>query len=671
MGSQQPTQRIRFSVFEVDFQSREIWKRGVKIRVQEQPLKILSILIANQGRIVTREELRRELWPEEVNVDFTKGINTAVTKLRESLGDSSATPRFIETVPRRGYRFIAPVDIVMNFTDHPEKDGRPSAPFQNGLEFNNVVPTESAILTESEPIQVLTPEAGTQIAPVHAEAGWWSKHWFWLGVTGLLLGTLLIYKFLPAPVKSRQTYQIRTLAVLPLQNLSNDPAGEYFADSMTEALITKLAQTGSLRVISRTSIMHYKRDSRLLPEIAKELNADGLIEGSVVHSGKRVRITVQLLDASDQHLWAESFERDDQDILGLQDEVSQQITNQITMALAAKRAMPSAKSSLVPPEAYEAYSRGLYLYNQRTPDSLQRSLLYFEQTIQKAPNYALGYGGLAKAYVLIGGLGLLSQRESFDRASELAHKCIQLDPSLAQPHVVLAEIIAGQDWDWAEAEKEYQQAMALNPNDAEAHRLFSSLLSLLGRHEAAISEARRAVRLDPLSLPVGLQAGIALYLAGRFDEAIKDYKRTLELNASSVAVHVWLGLAYRQMGKLQEALGEMQRATEISHLDSNHKGASFLPRLAEIYAAAGRPKQALALLKDLEALPKREQSAPAFALVEIALGKQDEALRWLEAGFQNRDIDMTLIGVEPGYKPIRSDPRFRGLLKKMNLPDQE
>ena len=463
---------------------------------------------------------------------------------------------------------------------------------------------------------------------------------------------------------------ISSLAVMPLQNLSNDSSQEYFADGMTEALTTKLAQESSLRVISRTSAMHYKNTSRTLPEIAKELNVDGIIEGSVLRSGNKIRITVQLLNAlRDQHVWANSFERDDQDVIRLQDEVSQVIAAQINSTLAVELPYPKPQRVLIAPEAYDAYTKGRYLWNRGTPDSVKRSLAYFEQAIRKQPDYALAYSGLADVYLQLGKFGFLSQRESYSKGSEAALKSLQLDSSQSYPHLILGQRKAGQDWDWASAEKEYRQALILDPNNARAHYLLSSLLSILKRHDEAVDEAQKAIQLDPLSPSVGLQGGIAYYLAGRLNEAVEAFRRTLELNGTFISTHVWLGLAHLHQKQFQAALAEFQRAIDISNFDSSKNISWFLPRLAEVYAATGKQQQAESLLKQMELLPVKEQSAPAFALICIALGKREEAFQWLNKGWQNRDMDMTLVAVEPGYNPVRSEPRFRSLLQKMNLPE--
>lgn len=656
---------FRFGPFEFQPEKGELRKSGTLIKLQPQPARLLHLLLNNPGEIVRREQIQQAVWGEEIAVDFDLGVNRCIRQIRSVLLDDAESPRYIRTIPRQGYCFIAPLEQVT-----PQKEENSSTPTE-------VIPVPEERDKQGDQKDSTAESAAnslqaTTLPPQPSEPSTLVKWMPWLaGFAALLLiGTTVFLWFRPLKDSRALSLQIRSLAVMPLQNLSNDRSQEYFADGMTEALITKLAQDTSLRVISRTSVMRYKNTSRTLPEVAKELNVDGVIEGSVLRSGSKIRIIVQLLNAPrDQHLWANSFERDDQDAIRLQDDVSREIAAQINSTLAGEAPRPARTQRPIAPEAYEAYSKGRYLWNQGTLDSVKRSLASFEQAINKQPDYALAYSGLADAYLKLGKFGFISQHESYVRGSDAALKSLNLDSSLSQPHMILGQLKAGEDWDWTEAEKEYRLAIQKEPNNASAHYMLSSLLSILKRHDEAISEAQKAVQLDPLSPSVGLQGGIAYYLAGRFNEAADGFRKTLELNSTSISAHVWLGLAYLHKKQAQAALAELQHAVEISRISPDKNQSWFLPRLAEVYAATGRQQEAESLLRQLQLLPEKEQSAPSFALICIALGREEEAFRWLAKGFQNRDMDMTLIAVEPGYGPVRSEPRFRHLLEQMKLPE--
>src|SRR5947208_10038539 len=397
---------VRFGVFEVDRRSGELRKRGVKIKLQDQPLQILEIVLGRSGEVVTREEIRGRIWPADTFVDFDQGLNNAIKRLRESLGDSPDNPRFIETVPRHGYRFIGN-----------------------------------------------------------------------LGVT---------------------SGQIKSLAVLPLENLSRDPEQEYFADGLTEALITTLAKIGDLRVASRTSSMLYKGARKSLREIASDLNVDTIVEGTVMRDGDRVRITAQLIDPTkDEHLWAESYERHLSHILDLQSEVSQAIARQIQIKLTPQERAQLAQTHSVEPEAYEAYLRGRYYWLQRSREGHVNAVKYFQQAIDKDQTWAPAYAGLADALSIIGLWGLVRPGEGCGKAKVLALKALEIDPGLGEAHASLAWATAHYDYDFVTAEMEFERSLELNPRNSTAHHWFGMCLGMMERQAEAITEMKRAIRLDP------------------------------------------------------------------------------------------------------------------------------------------------------------------------------
>jgi serine/threonine protein kinase/tetratricopeptide (TPR) repeat protein len=463
------------------------------------------------------------------------------------------------------------------------------------------------------------------------------------------------------------TEHIRSLAVLPLENLSRDPEQEYFADGMTEQLITDLAKISELKVISRTSVMQYKGARKPLPQIAQELGVDAVVEGSVQRSGDRVRISAQLIDArADQHLWARSYERDLRNVLALQDDVAQAIANELKIKLASQGQPRLAGSRPVDPEAYEAYLKGHYYASKRTEKDLKKSIEYFQQAIEKDPNYASAYSGMADAYALLGFRGNLPSNDALSKAKEAALKAVKLDDSLAEAHASLAFIAEIHEWDWATAEREYKRALELNPGYAAGHNWYAGYLMYVGRFDEGIAEAKRARNLDPLSLPVNNALAGRLLVAGRVDEALEQLKKTLEMDPRFAPAHQTLGWAYLNMGKHEEAIQEFQQALQLSGTDDTNP----IVDLGFAYAAAGKREQARKILAKLKKL--HEQGvvpSGSIAILYGALGELDEAFAWLEKAYEERDPELTYIKVPARrFEPLRHDPRYQDMLRRMGLP---
>ena len=463
------------------------------------------------------------------------------------------------------------------------------------------------------------------------------------------------------------TEHIRSLAVLPLENLSRDPEQEYFADGMTEQLITDLAKISELKVISRTSVMQYKGARKPLPQIAQELGVDAVVEGSVQRSGDRVRISAQLIDArADQHLWARSYERDLRNVLALQDDVAQAIANELKIKLASEGQPRLTGSRPVDPEAYEAYLKGRYYASKRTEKDLKKSIEYFQQAIEKDPNYASAYSGMADAYALLGFRGNLPSNEALSKAKAAALKAVELDDSLADAHASLAFIAEIHEWDWATAEREYKRALELNPGYAAGHNWYAGYLMYVGRFDEGIAEAKRARDLDPLSLPVNNALAGRLLVAGRVDEALEQLKKTLEMDPRFASAHQTLGWAYLNMGKHEEAIQEFQQALQLSGTDDT----DHMVDLGFAYAAAGKREQARKILAKLQKL--HEQGvvpSGSIAILYGSLGELDEAFAWLEKAYEERDPELTYIKVPARrFEPLRHDPRYQDMLRRMGLP---
>jgi TolB-like protein len=459
--------------------------------------------------------------------------------------------------------------------------------------------------------------------------------------------------------------RIRSLAVLPLENLSNDTGQEYFADGMTEQLITDLAQISALKVISRTSVMQYKGALKPLPQIAQELGVDAVVEGSVQRSGDRVRITAQLIDArADQHLWARSYERDLRDVLALQDEVAQAIANELKITLASQGQPRPAGARPVDPKAYEAYLKGRYHSSKRTEKEVKESIEHFHQAIEKNPNYAPAYSGMADAYALLGYRGELPSNEALSKGKPAALKAVELDDSLAEAHASLAFIAETLEWDWPTAEREYKRALELNPGYAAAHNWYAGYLMYLGRFEEGIAEAKRARELDPLSLAINNALGGRLLLAGQENEALEQIRKTLEMDPTFAPAHNQLGWAYLKEGKNEQAVAEFRKALALSGSDPNES-----IDLGYAYAVMGKRDEAKKILATLKRKRERSFVSPAgLAIVSGALNDKDEAFAWLNKAYELRDPQLTYLKVGPKFAPLRSDPRFQDLLRRMGLP---
>ena len=461
--------------------------------------------------------------------------------------------------------------------------------------------------------------------------------------------------------------KIESIAVLPLENLSGDKDQEYFADGMTEELITDLGKISALRVISRTSVMQYKGAKKPLPEIARDLNVDAIVEGTVQRSGNHVRITASLLHApSDGHLWAESYERDLKDVLALQSEVARAIAGEIKITLTPQEQTRLASARPVNPEAHEAYLKGRFYWNKRTADGLKKSLDYFQQAIERDPAYALSYVGLADCYVLMAAAeyAVLPPREGFPKAEAAARKALQIDDMLAEAHCTLAYSKGLFEWDWPGAEREFQRAFEINPSYATAHQWYALLLKDQGRLAEAFDEIKRAQALDPLSLIINCDAAVMYYWARQYDRSIQEYRKALEMDPNFAVAHWGLGRAYVEKRMFREATAELQKAIVLSGGSAVH-----LASLGHAYAVAGEKAAARDALSNLKDLSKRANVSPYdIALIHAALGEKDQAFEWLEKAYEQRDSSLIFLKVDPRLDPLRSDPRFQDLLRRMNFP---
>ena len=632
-----PSARVRFGIFEVDLRAGELRKGGLRIKLQEQPFEVLAMLLEKPREVVTREELQKRLWSADTFVDFDHGLNKAINKIREALADSAENPRFVETVARRGYRFIADVAVVA---------GAGVTRLEPAIEDSPATKEGDRVEAPGKPaVRLAWPLARKTSA-------------FALGLVLLILVGWFVRS------RNRPPPQIHSLAVLPLESLSSDPSQDYFADGMTDELITNLGQISALRVISRTSVMPYKRTRRRLSEIAGELNVDAVVEGTVLRSGDRVRITAQLIQvSSDKHIWSDSYEGDVRDTLALQNRVARAIADQIRINLTPQEQAALKNVRVVNPEAYEAYLKGRYFWNKRTTDGLRKAKDYFEQAIAKDPGYAQAYSGLADTYALLGDwmYAVLPPTGALPKAKAAATKAVELDNTLSEAHTSLAFTLDLYDWDWASAGREYLRAIAQNPGYATGHHWYAWHLIVLGRDTEAIAEMKKAQDLDPLSLIISADMAEVLLIGRRYEESIQQSRKTIEMDPNFAVAHYQLGQAYVQKQMFNEAVAELQKAVALSGGSS-----TCTSNLAYAYAVSDRRSEALKLLKDL-----KNRSDPSFsnaseiALVYAGLGQKDQAMSWLEKAYQERFNPSVLM--RPAFDPLRSDPRFQDLLRRIGL----
>ncbi len=655
MNPSSPSSRIvRFGTFEADLKSCELRKHGLRLKLSEQPFQVLAILLEKPAEMTTREELRNRLWPRDTFVDFDHGLNNAVMRLREVLGDSSESPRFIETLPRRGYRFIAPVEYISasSTSEAPsEETGHPLGALGQGA---------------AEPATV-----GALVAGAGSNR--------WLALPRILIVGLAVVAILAAffgitvhyargidPSKNKSD-RVSSLIVLPLENLSGDKEQDYFADGMTDDLIANLAKIRSLRVISRSTAMAYKGTRKPLSAIAHELNVDAVMEGTVMRVGNRVRITAELVQVStDRHLWADTYESQLGDVLALQNRVSSAIVDEIRINLTPEEKERLAKSPAVSPEAYENYLKGRYYWNKRTDENLVKSIGYFEQATQQDPQYALAYAGLADCYGIIGAaiFGTMPSNEAAPKAKAAALRALEIDPSLAEAATSLATVKFNYDWDWPGAAEGFQHAISLNPSYATAYQRYSLYLIAMGRFQDSFEQINKARELDPLSISINFSLGWRLYMARQFDRAIEQLRNTLEMDPSYELPHLVLGQAYEQKGDFARAIPELQKAAELSH------GIPLMvSALAHGYAVAGNRAEAEKWLGNLLAESKGHYVSPYYvAIVYAGLGRKDTAVDWLEKAFADRSNGLVFLKVEPELDDLRSSPRFAALQQKLNLP---
>jgi len=621
---------IRFGVFEVDLHAGELRKHGVKIKLQDQPLQILRVLLEQPGMVVTREEIQKRIWPADTFVDFDHGLYNAIKRLREALSDTADTPRYIETIPKRGYRFVGSLNgqrktdtSIEPIVGHPA--GSTSRPRWRRLALAALVVLAAAAAALA------------------------------LDVKGIRS------RFFPASSPPA----IRSLAVLPLQNLSGDSNQEYFADGMTDALITELSQINSLKVISRTSTMRYKKTDKLLPQVARELGVDGIVEGTVQRSGDRVRITAQLIYApTDQHLWAQSFDQNLGDALSLEQNLAFAIARRIRARLTPQEEARLAESHTVNPKALDAYLLGGHLgANVSTGAGAQdaeKSIEYFQKAIAEDPNFAEAYAELASAYQV----SFLRSKDVIPLAKTAVKKAIELDPELARAHEVLGSIHLTYDWDWRLAETELKRALELNPNSPWTRNRYALYLAAVGRLDEAKVELQRAAELDPTGA-YGDGYGTGIFPIFReYDQLIEAERKRLEFTPDDGSLHWELYRLYALKGMQRESIKELSETWRLFGFDDIAIAVDAAYRRSGYRGATLESIQHLELLYEQKVLFLPSEIARMYSF----LGEKDNALKWLRIAYDERDDDLILLKVDPAWDSLRFDPRFMVLVQQVGIP---
>jgi len=619
--------RIQFDDFELDPDGRALYRAGSRVKLQQQPFDVLTALLERPGRLMSRDELRQRVWPADTFVDFDHSLNISINKLRTALDDSAEHPRFIETIPRRGYRFIGTLTKGAAAAPDPEHTDELSPPRTTRPRRNIGVAYVIGIL-------IAIPIIAFAIASLRPGG--------------------------QRPVEAAARERVRSIAVMPLDDLSPDAASaRYFADSMTDALITSLAQLPDIRVISRTSVVSLSQPRKPLPEIAATLGVDSIVEGTVVRLGNRVRITAQLVDgATDRHLWARSYDREMRDVLALQHEVTTEIASEI-----GRRVAPSAPSA-VKPAAFDEYLRGRFAWNARTETAMGEAIEHFIRATQLDPSYAPAYAGLADCYATLGYLSNLVPSDGFQAARAAAERALRLDQTSAEAHASLGYVHFYYDWDFDAAERELRRALSLNPSYATGHQWYAVFLTAMSRPGEARAEIERASGLDPLSAAISTDLGFQLYYTREYDRAVHHLNDVIGRYPRFPLAHLWLGRAYQQHNRFADAIAEfdaVERALPDWPVTVAATGSAA--------AWAGDVRTARHTLDRLHGLSKqRYVTAYGYALVHAALGEHDQAIDWLERGVEEHTPWMVWLKLDPRWGVLSSDPRFTRIAARVGLP---
>jgi TolB-like protein/DNA-binding winged helix-turn-helix (wHTH) protein/Tfp pilus assembly protein PilF len=613
-------------------------------------------LVKRHGHLVEKDELLDWVWADTIVTDAA--MAHCIEEIRKALGDDAYQPRFLKTISRVGYKFIAPV-VAINVTEEEIVE-------EEFLAMKVKLTDEN-----QESVDEFDAFTATSVPAVRRNPSLFRLPslllTYWSLVSHKITLVLVIFLLMLAGglfLHHHSHHTIHSLAVLPLTNLNADPAQDYFDDGMTEELITELAKISAIRVISRTSVMQYKGAYRPLSEIARELHVDAVVEGSLFYSGEHVRITAQLIQASpERHLWAESYDREMGDILSLQKEVTKAIAKEIKAKLTPHEKAHLDKFHQVKPEAYQAYLKGRYFWNTRTLDGFNKGIECFNQAIAIDPNYAPAFAGLADCYNLLDDYNVLPPNEAIPLAKVAAEKALAIDSTLAEAHASLGFAQVRYDWNWIGAEKEFKRAIELKPNYADAHHWYALQLAMMGRFKEAINEIYKAQKLDPLSLIINTNIGWLYFFERKYDLAEEQLKRTLEMDQNFIAAHVKLGWVYEQQEKYNDAIAQFKNALALYGNKDETIGL-----FGNCYAMSGQRAEALKIVNKLIAQSKHKYvSAYWIAIIYASLGEKDHVFEWLYKAAAERNVGLIWLKAEPKLDRFRADPRFFELLRIIGL----
>ena len=634
-GKYASRKRWRFGVFEVDLGREELRKQGLRIKLQGQPLRLLMILLERPGEVVTREELQARLWESGVFVDFDHSLNKAINKLRDALGDSADSPRFIETLARRGYRFVAPVQEIA------EADS--AAPIASSNASSEVASSNGHSFG-----------LGSLLVSLWGWGGARKKY-----VLAVLASLLLAATMIPSVFRGPGASRNYAIAVLPFENVGDSADSEYLSDGLGESVIHALSRFAELRVMSRNSSFRYKGQGTDASVVGHELGVGAVLTGRVRTLGDTIRITVELVDAADNHsIWGQRFDRKASQLAGIEDEIASQTIKHLRLQVLPRE--QNVAGDTRNSEAFRLYLEGNYNLSRITAENTLKAIQLFERALQKDPRYALAWAGIAQAYNQLPYFGNYSSAETLNKARAASLRALELNPNLAEAHTALASIREDYDWDWAGAEAEYKKAIALNPSYGQARHWYSHFLSRMGEHDLAIAEAKRAVEVDPLSPPVIVNLAAAYVFARQFDHAIAECRRAIQLDPNFPDAHYVLAISYREKGLHEEGIEEFRQ--QIAANNGNKYALGFL---GYAYAVSGRKREAEDTIKELKAIPG--VSPLALALVYTGLQKDQLALQWLDKAVASRDPYVRYLKVDPCFERLRADGRFQDLLKRARL----
>ena len=673
--SQQTKHAYQFGPFQLVPEERLLLRNGGAVALSPKDMDLLLVLVESRGRLLQKDELMKHLWPES----FVEEANLShhVFRLRKALNDHGDEVIYIETVPKHGYRFVAPVREVREEEEAATITRRQSSSSGDGHAEENLSQIPDRLTSDSEGKLGISPKPASQETLANQESlarRRWPAGVFALFLLAVFLAALAMMLI---PTQGRwwgsqeqmptTLPSIQSLAVLPFTNTSGDPTNEYLSDGITESLINRLSRLPRLRVVARTSAFRYKSQQVDPRTVGRQLQVSAMVTGRVSQRGDSLNIQVDLVDTTDgSQLWGEQYSRKMTDILAVQTEIAAEISNKLRLRLTPEQQMRLTHGYTENSEAYQAYIRGRYFWNKRTQAGMTKGIEYFQQAVEKDPGYALAYVGLADCYLMLGSYSYLSPNETFPKATAIVAQAIQLDDSLAEGHATWGYIMSGYNWDFTGAEREFKRALELNPSSAICHQWYAHNLNLVGRQSEAIEEMKRAVALDPLSLAANTGLGYQLYLSRLYDQAIEQCRKVIEMDPGFPWGHLRLGMAYQQKGMVKEAIAEFRKA-------SSEDSSEAIAALGHAYGIAGKRDEARQIIIQLTQPSKQPSKLRYISPYDVAvaytgLGEGDNALLWLEKAYEEHAWSCVKMITEPRLDSLRSTPRFQSLIGRILGP---